>query len=237
MTRRFGTILCCAVATIAIGVLIYRPTSGPPKYCRVRFGNEEMHEIIIASTTDSLLLFRSGDVKEKPERYPLKRLQSTQGDVTWHLAFGVVIPPIDVGEGASYRITDVGQSSDEVPVPRHNLFIHVEVKADISYLQCCRVELGDSVDQMRTAHFDGPLSVGPYPRKVTGKRVPFVIGGEPIEIRANVGTIDKTGSCETYVKSGDVNFPEGVHPTVTVEFPTAGSATPIVCTYPLDQFC
>jgi hypothetical protein len=116
--------------------------------------------------------------------------------------------------------------------------LHVTTNHGTSFTQYCDVELTDRTLDMKLAHFDGPLSIGPV---TINWEIPagteFVIGGEPTDIRANVATLDKTHGCWTVVESGDSKFPEGVHPTLTVEFPSEVLAAPLVMEYALDQFC
>jgi len=219
--------LCFAIALATIlGGSIYGLSRDSGKYCRVRFGTVNSIEVILKVTSDTVLLFRSGNIESTPERYPL------------NLSEGVTIPPIDVGNGVSYTITSISQCTDSESILRHALMIHVKIEGETSFTQYCDVELSDTTRNMKEAHFDGPLSVGPVTLNweiPTGTQ--FVIGGDPTDIRTMVATLDKTSGCWTVAESGDDKFPEGVHPTVTVEFPAIESATPLVRTFALDKFC
>ncbi len=116
--------------------------------------------------------------------------------------------------------------------------LHVKIEGDAAFTQYCDVELSDTMHDMKYAHFDGPMSIGPV---TVNWEIPsgtqLVIGSDSTDIRATVATLDKTLGCWTVVESGDDKFPEGVHPSVTVEFPSANSSAPILRTYALDEFC
>ena len=234
--RRLGIIFCCGLAAAAlIGVLIYFWTQDTPKYCRVRFGTEPHSDVIVATTSNALLLFRSGDARDTPERYPFN---------DGSLPEGVTIPAIRIGpltntdKRCSYSITSVSEMNAVEPSPRHALMIHVAIEGDTHFSQYCDVQLSDSPDNLKYAHFDGPLSVGPV--TINGKVPPgtqLVIGGEATDVRAVVATLDAVGGCWTVSESGGDKFPSGVHPTVTVAFPSAEASTPLVHSFPLDQFC
>jgi hypothetical protein len=199
------------------------------KYCRVRFGDPPTIDLVLARSDDALLVYRDGDLDSKPERYPY---------AADRLAEGVTIPPIKTRRGVTYAITSVSEYRETKPKPRHALLLFVTVEGQATFRQYCDVELRDSPEQLKMTHFDGPLAVG---LSVSNWEIPqdlkLVIGGEPADIRAIVGTVDKADGCWTVVQSGDDQFADGTHPEVTVAFPSSVAGKTIVQAYPLDQFC
>ncbi len=224
--------LACSIALLMLAVFVgsqQSNVSGSTRYCRVRFGNHDSADIIVGRTNGTLLIFRSGRIDDNPERYamPDDELDDTG-----------MIPPIEAG-GATYTITSVSEFTMTEPRRRKSLMFNVTINdGETSYGQYCDVELIDSVDDLPYAHFDGPLAID---HVLLSWKVPsdieFAIEGEPWDLRTTVGTVDESVGCWTVAETGEGKFPDGVYPTVTVEFPSANSDSPIVKTYPLDQFC
>jgi hypothetical protein len=223
--------LCVGLATAVSAWLMSPHKSDDSKtYCRLRFGTESACEIILGLSSDELLLFRSANIESTPERFPLDH---------GCLPEGTTIPPIKAPDGTKYEITAISEYNDEQPLKRHALVVDVKVDRDPPLYQYCDVELSTDVASLKTAHFDAAMTIVPV---MINWELPaglqFEIGGEPLELPAHVGTMDRSSGCWTVIESGERNFPMGrTNPTVTVIFPGPDPATPIVQDFVLDKFC
>ena len=135
--RRIVIMLCTGIALAStVGVVIHQFSRDSTKYCRIRFGTATSHDVVLARTSDSLLLFRSGDTMSTPERYSLD---------DGSLPAGVTIPRIEVGNGTSYTITSISEYEDDEPAHRHALILHTKIDGHASFTQYCDVELSGSM--------------------------------------------------------------------------------------------
>ena len=100
--------------------------------------------------------------------------------------------------------------------------IYATVSGASEFEQYCNVNLSESPEDLKLAHFDGPLSVGPQTIFwELSDSFCLMAGDEPADLRATIGTIDKKRGCWTVARKhrGKQSlFPDDTHPFVEVEF-------------------
>ena len=227
--RRLAIVI--ALATALLGAYAVISTGNARAFCSIRFGPINATEAVFACDNDTLLVYRNGDMASKPEEYLMqdgKLLEDSE------------IPPFSSGD-KTYTITQCYEHLETEPSPRHSLMIHATVlDGETQYKQYCDVVVSQDRQQLNRAHFDGPLSVVPQAFDWVTIKKPLVIGGEPTDLRVVIGSFDKPAGCWTVIESGtddNYNFPNGVAPVASVEFPTEKPDSPIVKRFRLDQFC
>lgn len=216
---------------VALTAVFLNSRSRSRAFSRVCFGSKHTHEAIFACDSDSLQIYRDNDLSGVPEKY---RFHDGK------LVEGTTIPPFKVGDRV-YTVTQCYQHIETKPSPRHSLMVHVTIEDDESqFKQYCDVVVSPNADELNRAHFDGSLNVVPLAINWIPIKNSLVIGGEPTDLRVNIGSFDKSAGCWAVIESGanDVyNFPEGVVPVARVEFPSEIPDQPIIRRFELDQFC
>lgn len=203
------------------------------KYCQLRFGPDGSQKVVLGWTSDTLLLFRSGDINGEAEEYPL----TPRGEVAFWNPDNGEIPAIESSGGTSYKLGSISEYKDEGPAGMHALIVNVDVQGDAAFSQYCDVELLERGNELKYAHFDGPLKIQPQMINWKIQDLELELGGEALDLRTNVGTMNAADGLWVVLASAEGLYPDGVHPTVKVEFPTAKPSEPVVETFPLDQFC
>jgi hypothetical protein len=205
----------------------YRADS--PEYALLLFGPRADLRVWMVLDRDAVYLDRNGDgdLTQDGERF------ASSDDCR-----NVTIKSPD---GARYVISSVSRIETEIDdQPELLLLVHVEIPGPPAYRQYCGVVLQDSAAATHLAHFGGPLSV--LPGSDNGEPGPEHVlrVGEAVELDVIFGTVDEASGCWTVVeveRGGKAAFPEGVFPSVDIEFPARGGGAPIRQTFPLSQFC
>ncbi len=225
--------LAVAIALVAalLGAYAIFRTDDTQSFCKMRFGATNPIEAVFVCGNDSLLVYRDGDLTTEPEKYSMRDGKLTEG---------TSIPPFD-SASKTYAVTQCYEHIESEPSPRHSLMVHVTISdGETQFKQYCDVGVSPNRQQLDHAHFDGPLSVVPQAVDWVPIKKSLVIGGEPTDLRVVIGTFNKPNGCWTVVESGSnkkYNFPTGVYPVATIEFPTENPDSPIVKQFILDQFC
>jgi len=232
-SKNWLTILFLTAVAVVGGIVLW-PELGPRndlKYCRVLFGPEAETEILLGAAADRLLIYFDGKLDGQPREYRLKNEylpEETEIEIVG-------------ADGTVYLITDVSFMREDKPAPRESLMISVTVSGEEAFKQYCDVKLSKSLDSLKLAHFDGPLTIGP---SMINWELPssfrLVAGEEPGELQVAIGTLDKQAGCWTVVRTHegeDPSFSAGVHPVLEVEYVSKTSEEPIREQYFLDQFC
>jgi hypothetical protein len=201
-----------------------------PKYALLVFGKEARPRVLVALDGPTVCLDRNagGDLTAPAEQFA--RLQDCRG-----------VEINDPDGKTRYRINHLLTFTDKKQA-REWLYVDVDINGPLSYHQYAEVELCGSAGGARVAHFHGPLKVGPV--TVNGQ-VPaglaLVAGATPVELQAQVGTIDSGQGSRVVVRAhkGDAGAaPPSAFPVVDVEFPSpAPGGPPVRKRYALDTFC
>ncbi len=218
--------LLTAYLNIEIGFFV------EPKYCRLLFGPDADTQVVLGVKRERLYLYRGSIPQGPAETFRLK-WDYWQPDPAVRLS--------SANGTTRYKITTINFDQNEKPGESDRLSVCVTVDGPIQCRQYCDVELRDASGELAIAHFDGPLTVGPTNIGWETAKTPLVIGDEPTDIRANVGTKDPDRGCWTVVQSQnhkDPAFPEGVFPYVEIEFPPrTPDGKSVTQRFALNEFC
>lgn len=154
---------------------------------------------------------------------------------------------VDVSEPDSrvrYVIERVSGTIDKSK-PRQVLYLTVGINGHLAFRQCCEVELVQERREANTAHFDGPLSVGPSIIMAQPLRnVKWEVNSE-IDVAAMIVTTKDERRCWVAVQTQQIEtgsqaptFPAGKHPFMDVQFPPRIEGnSPVNARFSLDRFC
>ena len=198
-------------------------------YCQVMLGEENPKQFQVAISKRKLMIFRNGPWSV-PETYAL---------IGGKLVKGQQVPVFSLPNGESYKLISASRHRSDDAEPIISLYLSFDVQNPEagSFRQYCDVILSSDANQTDVTHFGGPLKID---IQRMGWEIPDVfkmkLGGEPFDLRSFVGTFDQSVGKWSVVMSDSKYYREVVHPTATIEFPTA-SGQPIIKQYTLDQFC
>lgn len=205
----------------------YRADS--PEYALLLFGARADLRVWMVLDRDAVYLDRNGDgdLTQDGERF------ASTNDCR-----NVTITSPD---GARYVITSVSRIETEIKDQQERLLIvNVDLPGPPAFRQYCGVVLQDSAAKTHLAHFGGPLRVLPGSGDGAPGPEHVLRIGEDVELDVIFGTVDEKSGCWTVVQveqGGKPAFPEGVFPSVDIEFPARGGGPPIKQTFSLSQFC
>lgn len=199
-------------------------------FCRLVFGKSGQSQVLVSVHGDRLVLLQ---------------VEHGRHIRFWHFASIEECRSVEIvgADGtATYVITAVSRLLDK-RTGRNSLMVSVDVNGPLAYRQYCDVEIVPDDRQMRVAHFDGPLAVGP---STVNWKVPANLslqtGERPTELRAVIGTIDEDKGCWVVVRTPVQNDRSYFHPVaspiVEIDFPPKRTDEPMIHRrYALDQFC
>jgi hypothetical protein len=219
---------------VSLGVALYRrmqPES--EEFAWLAFGPKENVRVLVSIAGDTITLQPFSGDKPNGKREQFK-------DRGQPLNISLADP-----DGVNvYVITRCATTSTIAPTegPKE-LFVNVDINGPVKYRQYADVpEMAPSIGAASTAHFHGPLSIGPV---TVNWNVPSGMklrrGEKGTDLRSMIGTMDAERGCWVVVKTmegKDCLFPEVIRPVVDIEFPPKSPGDPPVTRrYSLDQFC
>jgi hypothetical protein len=190
-------------------------------FCRIKVGDHSK-ELLVGMSPSEFRVFQDGTFSSKSSKYARENR---------HLVDGVKISTVPFGE-SRLTITNCRDIDNKVLV----LDVTIEGNGE-TISQHCYVNLLPKTEKLKTAYFDCALTI--MPAKTKSIPIKFEIDGGPTPILAAVenkveGEYD-TGICTT--RGDKCTFPDGIRPTVTVEFPSSDPKKPIKKEYELYGFC